>query len=98
MALVSFNGYPTQRYKKEAEFGQNIQKTKVFRNKKTSKLSRTPRLCKKSLKGFSFKLHQCYPKINLSFYLKNKLQLPILKTSKSNLLPLHNLPIFSQNI
>ena len=53
-----------------------------YRNKKTSKLSRTPRPCKKSLseplasckkspKAFLFLLASnfCYLKINLSFYL-----------------------------
>ena len=42
-----------------------------YRNKKTSKLSRTPRPCKKSPKAFLFLLASnfCYLKINLSFYL-----------------------------
>ncbi|MDV7047546.1 hypothetical protein, partial [Bacteroides cellulosilyticus] len=54
---------------------RNKNRTKVIErevyNKKTSKLSRTSRLCKKSHRGFSFKLHHCYLKINLLFTQKS---------------------------
>ena len=68
------------------------------RNKKTSKLSRTPRPCKKSLKGFSFKLRQCYLKINLSLYLKNKTSITYSENFKVQFLPLPNLPIYSKHL
>lgn len=73
-------------------------KCEDYRNKKTSKLSRTPRLHKKSLKGFSFKLHQCYLKINLSLYLKNKTSITYSENFKVQSLPLPNLPIYSKHI
>ena len=69
-----------------------------YRNKKTSKLSRTPRPCKKSLKGFSFKLRQCYLKINLSLYLKNKTSITYSENFKIQFLPLPNLPIYSKHL
>ena len=55
-------------------------------DKKTSKLSQTSRLCKKSLRGFSFKLHHCYLKINLLFT-QNKLL--ITYKNKPSLLPFY---------
>lgn len=73
-------------------------KCEDYRNKKTSKLSRTPRLHKKSLKGFSFKLHQCYLKINLSLYLKNKTSITYSENFNIQSLPLPNLPIYSKHI
>ncbi|WP_276855455.1 hypothetical protein, partial [Bacteroides fluxus] len=63
-------GHPSQRYEKRYRVWIKYTKNVNIGNKKTSKLLRTPRLCKKSQKGFSFNLHQiCYPKINLLFYL-----------------------------
>ena len=73
-------------------------KCEEYRNKKTSKLSRTPRPCKKSLKGFSFKLRQCYLKINLSLYLKNKTSITYSENFKIQFLPLPNLPIYSKHL
>ena len=93
-----------QIYGKEVEPGQNIQeirriwKYEEYGNKKTSKLSRTPRPYKKSHKGFSFKLHQCYPKINLSLYLKNKTSITCSENFKIQSLPLPNLPIYSKHL
>ena len=50
-----------------------------YRNKKTSKLFRTPRLVEEKPKGFSFLLAKILLPENQSFFLplKNKLQLPI---------------------
>ena len=52
----------------------------------------------KSLKGFSFKLRQCYLKINLSLYLKNKTSITYSENFKIQFLPLPNLPIYSKHL
>lgn len=84
--------------KKMQSLDKIYKKCEEYRNKKTSKLSRTPRPCKKSLKGFSFKLRQCYLKINLSLYLKNKTSITYSENFKIQFLPLPNLPIYSKHL
>lgn len=55
---------------KQGEFGQIIQKSEKQKTKKRASSPEPLASCKKSLKAFLFLLtSNCYPKINLSFYL-----------------------------
>lgn len=74
--------YLSQRYKKQGEFGQIIQKSEKQKTKKRASSPEPLASCKKSLKAFSFFTNiKLLPK-NQSFFLplKNKLQLPIKNT------------------